>query len=730
MTNIHNRLRGCIAMIRLCAFILFGCTLAAQNAAPPPPPPPLPPMPNPIVNDDDSTGDKVDDSAHTLIPALDDEFANDAGTPSRNVGGAAMEQDTISASYDLAASMTRNVNAAEVLSVTLAFDANGMDEVVPMFAELLEFQYILDPAVAGSITMTLEADMTRKETWQLFEHILWLAGAYASENHGFLNIYPFKKMPQEQRLLVRHDPKPNVAVEVIRLYNTTATDMVALIKPFVTEGATAQAIQYLNSIMIIETPPNMNKLREIIAKMDILGETRWPQISIPCEFVDVEVIQDELKVILPTIGFPVTTSEKSDGHSVKIIALPRLQLLLAAAPTEGVLHEVRRWTRLLDTEDAAEDVQIYFYDVKYNKAEDLAEAVGAFFTQTSSSASQSNRSKSTNSTSAKTPSKSTNRNAVTQRINSRRAKATSDEKPQSVYDYPVNIYSDGNHNRLIIKTSPKAYSHLQALLERLDTPPLQVVIKVTIADLTLTSRTEMGFRYAWEGIINELHGRTLAISSGLPAATGTIVRFTNTDDTTLMEFVRSVVGDSNVRVIASPQIIATSDEEAVINVGESVPIITSDQTGTDTTSTTTRNFEYRDTGIILTVTPQITANKLVTLDIKQEVSEALDTTGDEIDTPTIRNRQLSTTLIARDGEVIMFGGLIRNSNEKSDLGIPIFGQIPFLGKLFSSSKDNNTRTELLLIIQVNVIDINTDHGKIIEEYHEAVELIEENRERK
>jgi len=267
-------------------------------------------------------------------------------------------------------------------------------------------------------------------------------------------------------------------------------------------------------------------------------------------------------------------------------------------------------------------------------------------------------------------------------------------------------------------------------LERLDTPPLQVVIKVTIADLTLTSRTEMGFRYAWEGIINELHGRTLAISSGLPAATGTIVRFTNTDDTTLMEFVRSVVGDSNVRVIASPQIIATSDEEAVINVGESVPIITSDQTGTDTTSTTTRNFEYRDTGIILTVTPQITANKLVTLDIKQEVSEALDTTGDEIDTPTIRNRQLSTTLIARDGEVIMFGGLIRNSNEKSDLGIPIFGQIPFLGKLFSSSKDNNTRTELLLIIQVNVIDINTDHGKIIEEYHEAVELIEENRERK
>ena len=178
------------------------------------------------------------------------------------------------------------------VNVDFTFDAEELSEVVKMFALTLKFQYYIDPAVSGSINLNIhDENMPRRQAWQLFEHILWMNGSYASRDSGFINILPFGKMPQERRVLTTHKPSPNVDVSFIRLYHTTPAEISTLIRPFMTNGATAQPINHLNSIMIVEAPPNMDKIRELIAALDELGETRWPQISIASRHVDVNDIQ-------------------------------------------------------------------------------------------------------------------------------------------------------------------------------------------------------------------------------------------------------------------------------------------------------------------------------------------------------------------------------------------------------------------------------------------------------
>ena len=640
--------------------------------------------------------------------------------------------------YSLPMDMTKDIeNPSEQLEVKFNFDAESIVNVVQMFSLTLDFQYFIDTAVSGSVTMTIDTLMTRREAWELFEHILWISGSYASKHHGFINILPFTKMPQERRIFATHDPIPNVNVEIIKLFNTTPVDISNLIKPFITAGATVTAIQYLNSLLIIEAPPNMEKLKELITKLDVMGETDWPQISIQCNYVESKVILEELKQILPILGFSVTTSEKGDGHSIKILELPRLQILIAAAPTMEVLEELKRWVKILDNEESSEEERIFFYDVKYNNAEDLSDNVSIFF---NSSNSKSSRSRSSSSTPTSTIS-GTDRPASSSRqktTNQNRRTFSNNEKPATIFDVPVTILADGSHNRLVIRTTTRAYSMLEALLRRLDTPPLQVLIQATIAEITLTKDTEFGFIYAAEKSKGDGKSVGIEFSPGLPAAADRLIGidFNKNVDATVntatnliagevLSQIQAVAGKNNTRILNSPQIIAISDEEATINVGDSIPIASRTETGDSNNDRNFTDVQYQDTGIILTVTPHITAKKLVTLDIRQEVSEAIETETSSINSPTIQTRVIETSMIIEDGKTILLGGMIRSRNQDKNRGFPIIKDIPLVGKLFSSIGKNRSRLELLLLITVHVIDTETDVDLLMTRYRAALKSIDE-----
>jgi len=598
------------------------------------------------------------------------------------------------------------------------------------------FPYYLDPGVSGSVNFVMETEMTRKEVWKLFQYILWLSGAYISRKEGYVQIMPIAKMPKEFQLFnPTPDPQPNVHVEMIRIYNLTASELAGMIQPYMTDGATATPVQHLNSLMIVETPSNIVKIRELIRQLDVLGETTWPQIAIQCRSVEASIILEELRQILPVIGFGNVTSDQGDGRSVKIIAMERMQVLLASAPTREVLAEIRRWVDVLDREDTREQERIYFYPVKYNPAEDLSDLIGVFFTQTSSSASRS-PSSSTTSTNNSASATSSNATPASRRVSASRRSSSSDERPETIFDVPVTLFADGPHNRLIIRTTPRAYAMVKALLVRLDTPPLQVLVQALIAEITLTKNTQYGFRLAalqqlsefgLEGSLGaqeELGSPFYSLRFGPQTdATNAAPTSALTEDGHLFSFIQAVAGEANTRVLFAPQIIAKSDHSASINVGRSVPILTGTTTNTSSVAVTS-SVQYQDTGIILEVTPHITANKLVTLEISQQVSQALDAATDaSIRSPTIRNRTLNTSLVLRDGETVMLGGMISSSVTDTHEGMPWVKDLPILGKFVSSRKKGLDREELLLLINVKVIDLESDLDGMVRRYQSAMKAI-------
>ena len=383
----------------------------------------------------------------------------------------------------------------ESVDVTMNFDATPLTEVVPLFAELLDFNYMIDPQVKGAVTMTLESKMSAREVWKLFEHVLWLSGSYASRTDGLIHILPFKKMTRERNLLGEQGALANVRVEMFRLQYAEAGKIAGHLKPFLTTGATVQTINRMNSLLVVEDPDNMKKIRLLIDKLDKKGEAAWPNISLQCEKVPAEKIVEELTSLLPVMGLQVTSKMPSKGQ-IKIIAIPRLQAIVASAPVPEALEKVKKWVEMLDRKDARETENIYFYNVRHSTAQQLAEALKVFFSGSVQKTQQ--RPSASRSTSRRAEEDSGGGSNSQRRGGSSNFSTMGEENKEkdNVFNTPIVVYASGDQNRLTIRTTPRAYSMVEALLKRLDAPTRQVAIQAYIAEITLTKRTEFGIAYA------------------------------------------------------------------------------------------------------------------------------------------------------------------------------------------------------------------------------------------
>ena len=159
---------------------------------------------------------------------------------------------------------------------------------------------------------------------------------------------------------------------------------------------------------------------------------------------------------------------------------------------------------------------------------------------------------------------------------------------------------------------------------------------------------------------------------------------------------------TSVKVLSSPSVVVQDNSAAVLTVGDEVPVITRTAQGvTDATSPVVNNVEYRDTGVILEVKPQINTNQTVSLDIAQEVSRVASTTSTL--TPTFTQRKITSKVNIRSGQTVALGGLIQDSEERGNSRVPVLGDIPVIGQLFGSTSNQTQRTELIVFITPKVI---------------------------
>ncbi len=182
---------------------------------------------------------------------------------------------------------------------------------------------------------------------------------------------------------------------------------------------------------------------------------------------------------------------------------------------------------------------------------------------------------------------------------------------------------------------------------------------------------------------------------------------------------------TDVQIISSPQLMVLNNHSALLQVGDQVPVATRSAVSTlDDTAPVVNSIEFKDTGVILSVTPRVNAGGLVMIDIEQEVSSVVSTTTSGIDSPTIQQRRIISTVAVRSGETVALGGLIQEKVQTRDSGVPYLSRIPILGNLFKSNKDTNIRTELLILITPRVIANFEEAREITEELRARLHAIE------
>ena len=600
----------------------------------------------------------------------------------------------------------------------IAFDAVPISDVVFALSDSLGFEYIIDPQVSGSVSMSMDASqLTIEDAWQIFEQILWLSGAYCSpidDTGRRLHILPFSKMPQERRMLSSHKGSANVEVHYYNIRHASSNEVVSQIKPFLTPGATAFDLPRQNAILLIEAPANLPKLKSLMEQLDKKNKAEWPQVVVPCFNIPASHIIDELAAVLPVLGFPVTTEQMAGvPGSIHLTSLDRIQVIIASAANMEAIEELKRWVAILDKSDIGEQEKVFIYNIINGKAAELSAALSAIFKINSTSISSSSEK------SVSTASKSSK---------SSKGQKSEGQAP-GVFDVPVSLFADEVHNRFLIRTTPRAYAMVKAVLNRMDSVTPQVLIQVMIAEITLTDDLEYGVEFHREftgetqNVYGVDHGTDFSTAGldaelGLPAA-GTGGKFWIKGLANKFIYIQALAGKTNTKVLSTPQILTESHQEAIISVGTDISIKTSETVsdgGNDDT-----NFQYKETGIILKLTPHITKGGLISIEMDQEVSD-ISGSGSN---PNIERSQFKTRLSLRDQGTVIVGGLIKEFKTEDEQNIPYIQNIPLIHYLFGSVDNQMIRKELLVLITGRIIKEASNLEEMTERYDDAMKLIKD-----
>ncbi|MFA4943206.1 MAG: secretin N-terminal domain-containing protein [Lentisphaeria bacterium] len=652
----------------------------------------------------------------------------------------------------------------------LAFDAAPLADLVPAFAKILGFNYLLDPSLKGAVTMSVHANMSRRQLWQMFDRLLQLSGAYASPEGGVLHILPFSKLPQERRLLAAGaEPAANVTAALLPLRYASSKDVLEKLKPFLTEGATAIDLPGRNALLLVEPEANLARVRALLPLLDQRNKAGWPKAVIPCRNVSATRIRNELAALLPVLGFPVTTDPAGgEPGAIQLQILDRMQLLVAAAATEEALAEVKQWVAVLDRTDVGEQEALYIYKVMNGKADELLPMLqGMFVVESatvvagSSTASAQGGGATTTATTQEpagaTPGRRTGTGGGTAARGETAGTAATARPPQpatataatgaagqaapeagpaSVFEIPVKIVADSAQNRLLIRTVPRVYAMLNAFLSRLDTAPSQVLLEVVVSEVTLTESTQFGLEFSTKGTAHgsytSIFGTNFAaLAPGVtpPADLDSGLTYWVSDPlnpTQKFAYLRALAGTGKIEVISSPQVVVTSNTTATIQVGDKVPLVAneiSDTASSPTPDSTSlrRTYQYEDTGIILKVTPRVTKGGLIALEIDQEVSDAVKTKSSNIDSPTIQKRRIETALALRDGSTLFVGGLIRSRKLDNLSSIPFLVKVPVLNRIFGYTEKEDTKTELVMMITGKIVHEESPLEGMLRRYKQTLD---------
>ncbi|MBF0476304.1 MAG: type II secretion system secretin GspD [Deltaproteobacteria bacterium] len=616
--------------------------------------------------------------------------------------------------------------------VVFNFDNADLVEVINTIGSVLKINVIVDPRVKGTVTIHTYHNLNRKDIFEIFNRILEINGVAAIPDNGVYEIVPVKEAQKkiDYRNVLDRDGRPvprhELVIQIMPLQYLPAAEAVKLIKPFLSDAGQVYDVGLSNTLLVSDFGPNVKRVLAMVESLDVAVFNRVQFNLYHLENSDVEDLAKQLKDSFPEM-------DKSKTVILNFIPISRLNSILVISSMPEIFGKVEKLLESLDEVAKRSEQKVFVYRVQNSKAADIISVLREVYASTKGKEDKKAVAKKPETpaapaarTDTRTSPASTRQSGKTSLAKDAKTKGAPESGNLFLTD-EVNVVSDDVTNTILVRAIPKDYRSILETIRELDIYPRQVLIEMLIAEITLSDSLQLGFQ--WTKFGAQGPGSQIGFTGGADAvgstATGLVYTINRVNEFT--SALRAAAAENKVNILSSPHVIASDNQEAKIDVSKEVPFLSSQSVTTGTVAAqTTRDqtVQYRDTGIILTVTPHINDRGLVKLDINQEVSDVdLTTTIKGIDSPVFSKRVATTTLTVQDGQAVVIGGLIRQQGSRNRTGVPFLSKIPVVGFMFGYRNDQIDKDELLLMITPHVITSADEADVVTEEFRNKVEEV-------
>ena len=612
--------------------------------------------------------------------------------------------------------------------VELNYEQAELRLVLEELADALDITLVIDPSIDSQISIRTSPNrpLQRDDVWPLIRLlsrdagvILEQAGELWNARRVVSNLTADIATPE-----TLGDGTAARIMQVTPLIYVSTDAVIQAIQPLLEPNGGVSQLGTTNMLIVSGSEYDLQRVNQLLMLIDADPFANQGIHLYQLSNANANEVAEELTEILQLI-------EGSDpAYQVK--GIERINALLVTAPATRGFEEISRWVQILDADSQEQVEQLFMYRVKNLVAQELADTLADVFEAEDepflSLAGTIGDERSQ--PQLLFPEAEDNSASGENRPAPEAAPAglpVASETAVSA-NLSVKIVADESTNSLLIRSTARDYRQLLTTISQLDVVPLQVMVNAVIAQITLNDENRFGVdwsRIASNAAMDPIS--TASMTDFVPNLGGLMFSKGFLDGSARVEATLEAIAVNNdVRLLARPSLTVSNNQEGEIQIGAEVPVEAGQSIGTGGVSTT--NIQYRPTGIELYITPQINEDGVVNLIIRQVLSSVDNSAAGVNNNPVFNNQEISTTVVVRNGENIVLGGLIQTDIESLNTGIPVINRVPVLGNLFSYQQENRERRELFIVLRPEIINLNAEGGvqysDILDRFELASDLFE------
>ena len=596
----------------------------------------------------------------------------------------------------------------EVKNGQVHLDFNEVDirVFIKFISEITKKNFVIDRKVTGKISIMSPGTVSINEAYRVFESVLEVHDYAAVKSGKLIKIIPAKDAQQRNILTrLRREGGPDddrVVTQLIPLKYAEPEEIKRLFTPLVSRNSSILSYEPTNMLIVTDLASNIKRLMKILGVIDVTGIGQEVTV-IPLEFADC----NKFTALLNTVFTKSQTAGMKNKalKGVQFVADERTNSVVVLA-SKGETEKISGLVRLLDKEVPQGKEKIHVYYLENASAEDLA--------------------------------------TVLLNLSKKQTAETEKGKKAPIQADNVQITADKATNSLIIVAEKSDYAVLEDVIKRLDIPRTMVYIECLIMEVNVDKTFNLGMEWT-VGEETTINGKAAGVGVGFDGGSGyantaglaglsttspgvsvlpsgfalgvfaEALKIGDISFPSLGAVIQAYKKDEDVQILSTPQILTTNNEEASISVGKKIPYLTKDVTG----ETNYNNYEYKDVGISLKITPHINEDRKIRLKIAQETSRVLGDTQSL--SPSTLKRTIDTTVIVDDGNTVVLGGLIDESFTDSRYKVPCLGDIPLLKYLFSSIGQSQSKTNLYVFLTSHVVRSGKEAKDLYEKKYKDIQ---------